>query len=168
MKAIGALVVVAAAALLGHLAASERERRVRELGGLLYGLELLETEVVYGLTVLPVALERAARASLGAGVLFLTAARALRAGKSASAAWNEGIRALLARSALKSGDVAPLIYLGGTIGISSADDQSRHLGLARRQIEALLEAERGRLPQAARLARALGLCGGLAAALFLI
>jgi len=168
MKAIGAALVVAGAALLGHLAASERERRVRELDGLLYGLNLLETEVVFGLTMLPIALERAAQGGSGAGALFSTAARELRKGSGAAKAWVAGIRALERRSALKEGDMMPLLYLGGTIGLSSAQDQSRHLQLARRQIEARLEAERRRLPQVARLVRALGLCGGLAAALMLV
>jgi len=168
LKAFGALLVIAAAALLGQFAAAERERRVRELGELLYGLALLETEVVYGLTLLPVALERAARGGAGAAVLFLTAARSLQEGAGASAAWQAGIRALRRRSALREDDLAPLVYLGGALGLSSAVDQKRHLELARRQVEAHLEAERGRLPQAARLARALGLCGGLVAALFLL
>lgn len=168
MKAIVALVVVLAAALLGHLAASERERRVRDLAGLLYGLALLETEVVYGLTVLPIALERSARGSAGAANLFFTAARALRDGMGASEAWLAGIRALERRSALRPEDLAPLMYLGGTIGLSSAEDQSRHFQLARRQIEAHLAAERERAPQSARLLRTLGLCGGVAAALLFI
>jgi len=165
---IGALAIVLSSALLGHLAARERERKVRDLESLLVGLNLLETEIVYGLTVLPVAMERAARGAPGAAALFGTAANVLRQGRGIEEAWRAGVRALESRSALGPEDLSAVAHLAGSLGLSSASDQSRHLGLARRKVETRLAAEQGRLPEAARLARALGLCGGLAAAVLLV
>jgi len=168
VKWVGAFILITAAALLGHLYARERERRVRHLETLIHSLELLETEVVYGLAYLVDACRRVASDQAECRSLYAVAATRMIAGAPAGAAWQSGVRALLRQSALSEEDVRPLEMIGSVLGQCSADDQKRHLRLARRQINVRLAEARERLPQVARLWRTLGLCAGVAIALLLI
>ena len=69
--------------------------------------------------------------------------------------------------ALLESDLAPLVHLAPVLGLSEGGDQARHLRWARSQLEVKLAGARQRLPEVARLCRALGVCGGLILALLL-
>ena len=58
MKLVGALLLVAAACAIGHLQAARREQRVRLLAGLIGAMDLLESHIVYGRTLMAEALRR--------------------------------------------------------------------------------------------------------------
>lgn len=167
MKLLGAFIVVAASAALGHLEACKRERRVRELAASVAALTLLESHVVFGQCLLADALDRVAGAHPEVRHPFLWAARRLREGCSASRAWTEGLESW-PEKALLPADLTPLYELAGILGLSAADDQARHFRWARSQLEARLSTARERLPESARLCRALGACGGLTLALLLL
>ena len=168
MRWVGLVLVVGAAALIGHGLARERERRVAQLGALLHSLEALETEVVYGLTYLREAFQRIAREYPECRALFRRAARGLEAGETARTAWKEALAAYRRSASLTAEDLLPLERIGGVLGLSAAADQERHLRLVRRELEARLAEARGSLPQATRLYRTLGLFCGLAVALLLL
>gem|GEM_PF-2736686 len=167
MKLLGALLVVAGAYALGHIEACRRERRVRELTASISALTLLESHVVYGQCLLADALRRVGEEHPEVKPPFLGAARRLEEGCSASRAWREAIGAWSKGAALVDGDLVPLVQLAGILGLSDAEDQARHLRWAKSQLETRLAAARERLPETARLCRALGACGGLVLALLL-
>src|SRR5690606_34668264 len=98
---------------------------------------------------------------------FLRAAERLEEGWPASRALRESFSAWAARSALLESDLAPLVHLAPVLGLSEGGDQARHLRWARSQLEVKLAGARQRLPEVARLCRALGGCGGLILALLL-
>lgn len=167
MRAVGAALLVVSACLLGQRAAARRERRVGELTALLNGVHLLETEIVFGRLLLAEALARAGALNPRCRLLFERGARGVAEGRSAAEAWNEALEAWRRSSALAGEDLEPLRRLGGVLGLSSAEDQARHLKLAQRELSLRLDAERERLPQVTRLYRLLGVCGGLALVLLL-
>jgi len=167
VKLLGALLVIGGAAALGHLEAVRREKRARELAAVITALELLESHVVYGQVLLADALRRVGEAQPGAGWAFLRAAERLEEGWPASRALRESFSAWAARSALLESDLAPLVHLAPVLGLSEGGDQARHLRWARSQLEVKLAGARQRLPEVARLCRALGVCGGLILALLL-
>lgn len=167
MKLAGALLVIAGAFALGHLEALRRERRVRELTVVISALTLLQSHVVYGRSFLADALRHVGEEHPEVAPWFCRAARRIDEGEAASRAWREALAAWSRRSALAPGDVGPLAELAGILGLSAADDQARHLLWARTQLETRLAAARERLPERARMCRALGVCGGLLLALLL-
>lgn len=168
MKWAGCLLVIGAATLMGHVVALEGERRVRELTALLHSAERLETEMVYGLALLADAFESIARDYPECRLLYGVAAKALRQGATARAAWQEGVRVYRRVASLTPDDVRPLQKTAAILGLSSAQDQRRHLQLLRKEIEMRLIEARERLPQKTRLCRSLGLFGGLTAVLLLL
>lgn len=168
MRWLGLVLVVGSAALIGHLLAREKERRVGELGALLHSLERLETEVVYGLTYLQEAFERIAADCPECRPLFGAAAAALAQGAPARRAWRAGLASFGRQGGVTPADLRPLERIGPVLGLTSAEDQRRHLRLVRREVELRLAEAREQLPQTARLCRALGVCGGVAVALLLL
>lgn len=168
MNAVGALMVVGGAAALGHSMALYRERRVQELNALTHAIQRLETEIVYGMVLLPDALGRVAKGGGPCADLFQRAADALNKGESAAESWMRALEGWRKRSALTPEDVVPLERLSGVLGVSGAEDQSRHLRYVRSELVFRLEQARDRLPETTRLFRALGVCGGLALALLLL
>ncbi len=168
MRWVGTVLLLGAAGLLGHVAALERERRVRELAALLHALERLETEIVYGLAYLSEALSRVGRDYPECRSLFEKAAQALGRGATAREAWTQGLRSLRRQSSLTREDMRPLEKMGMVLGLSAAEDQRRHLQLVRSEVTTRLEEARERLPQVTRLCRTLGIFGGLATVLLLL
>lgn len=168
MRWLGAFILVTTAAALGHLVASERERRVHQLAALVHGLHQLETEIVYGLSLLSDAFERVAVSHPECAALFAEASRTLKRGAGVGVAWAAGVDAVARGTALDREDIRPLVKLGGILGLASAEDQRRHIRLAQSEVESRLSEARRKLPDISRLYRTLGVCGGLIVALLLI
>lgn len=167
MKLVGALLLVAAACAIGHLQAARREQRVRLLAGLIGAMDLLESHIVYGRTLLAEALWRVGEQRADVGSLFLEAARLMEGGLAFSKAWRKALSAWSWGTALTAGDVRPLRDLGDVLGRSPADDQARLLRWVKSQLHAGWHDAREKLPELTRLYRALGVCGGLILALLL-
>lgn len=167
MKALGALLLVVGAYALGHFEALKRERRVKQLSAMIASLGLLESHVVYGRVLLADALWRVGEDRAEVRRLFWEAASRMKEGHAASTAWKEAIAKWARLSAFNPGDLRPLEHLAGVLGLSSAEDQSRHIKWVTDQLEARLVEARQRLPELTRLYRALGVCGGLTLALLL-
>lgn len=167
MKLVGAFILVAAAYAVGHFEAVKRELRVRQLAGMISALELLESHIVYGRTLLADALRRVGEQRPEVGSPFLESAKLLESGASFSQAWRLALSAWARDAALAHDDLRPLWDLGTVLGRSAADDQARHMKWVKSQLEVGWNDARQRLPELSRLYRALGVCGGLILALLL-
>lgn len=167
MKAVGAILLIAGSYALGHAEARRRERRAGELSALVSALSLLESHIVYGRALLADALRHVGEDRPEVRRLFWEAARLLGQGRTASSAWKEAVTRWGRASALVPSDLRPLEQLAGVLGLSSAEDQARHIRWAASQLEARWEEACRKLPEVVRLCRALGACGGLTLALLL-
>lgn len=165
----GCLLVLASGTGLGACVASRLGRRPRELAALRVALQVLLTEIDYGLTPLPAALRRAAAAVSGpvAGLMRIWA-DVLARGEGVLPA--EALRAALTRSDLALGpaDVDVLQGLAAALGASGRQDQVRHLGLALRRLEVTEAEAREAAAKGQRLAWWLGVLGSLAVVLLAV
>ena len=170
MKMLGSSMIIAATSWIGFQIAHQYQQRPLQLREIQSSFQMLETEISYGLTPLPRALERVAKLHQGiVGDLFAQTRANLAAspGITVRDAWSEAIQKLSNRLALKSSDREILINFGSTLGISDRTDQVKHLKLAMAQlanaeIKAWDDKEKNE-----RMYKSLGLLGGLAIVILL-
>jgi stage III sporulation protein AB len=134
LKMVGGGLIILTCGLLGLEKARGFSARIEQLRQLNAGLKLLETEIIYGATPLPLALTRVGNQLAGPVALFFQAvARALQenAAAGALAAWQRGLEELGQKGALQPGDLEILKALGPMLGNSGAGDQIKNLELTR-------------------------------------
>lgn len=170
-KVVGSVLILGATSYTGWQVGGSYARRPVELRDLQTALAILQTEVEYGATPLPQALQSAARAA-GPAVAPLFAATAERLAAGGGITPGDAMRAVLAEglpgSALKPEDLDIMRALAGVLGASGRDDQVRHLALARERLagqEARAAEMRTRYEKLARYA---GVLSGAALVLILI
>ncbi len=138
---------------------TDRCRELREIGS---ALRALETEIVYGRSLLPEICGRLAARGMGMGSeLFRLVGEGLAARNSAAESWAGAIVAIGRRSALNADDLAALAAVGGTLGQTDPADQSAHLTLARKALDERLELATADAARNSQLWSYLGLLGGL-------
>lgn len=130
--------MLSATASAGYAIARRLGQRVELIDQMERLLQYLITEIDYGLTPLPQALEHSSRA-LGEAMNSFCAfvVRELEKGKALGEAWEMGTVALLENTSLRSEDVAPLLTLAPVLGLSDRPDQLRHLKLAGEHLRAV-------------------------------
>lgn len=163
VKLIGALIVFAACLLLGfHRAAlyADRPKHIRQC---IQALQRLETEISYGVTPLPQALQRTSQAiAEPMGSIISQAAENLlrNDSKPTAVCWAEAMKQGWDHTAMKSAEQAVMLQLGSTLGISDRNDQLKHIHLATQQLqseETLAKEEQQRYE---KMWRSLGALGG--------
>ncbi|MBH5318073.1 stage III sporulation protein AB [Paenibacillus sp. GSMTC-2017] len=145
MKLIGAVLIIIAGTLIGFQQAARFSERPKQLKQLAHALQRLETEIGYGHTPLPEALERTAEASTEpiASMLRAAAAGVWKAeGLSFQESWGEAVRSHWGETSMKSNEQSVILRLGSTLGISDKEDQMKHLRLALLQLKAEEDAAR--------------------------
>lgn len=170
LKLVGAVMVVIASGLTGLAVANSYSRRPRELRSLRSALQILETEIAYGATYLPEALELvAARCGQFVQPLFERAARELKnmSGNTATEAWEKSLEAFYPTTALRPQDLMVLKSLGSSLGISDREDQIKHLHLAVEHLTAETRASEEEAARNVKLWSYLGFLGGLTIVLVL-
>ena len=123
-RLFGAILIVAGCGALGLAGVARLDGRVRDLGELAAGLDVLQRELGWRLTPLPPALETAAKASRGAAAQFFS-----QCGKGAGRGngqafqqvWRDCLNAAPLR--LAAGDKALLERLGPVLGRYDGDSQ---------------------------------------------
>lgn len=171
LKLIGAVVLFLACGCFGLSKAAGYLRRPVELRAIRAALMMLETEIVYGATVLPEALSRVARrCDRSVAPLFRLAAEELKSmsGVTAGEAWEKALHSYYPGTSLAPQDLAILRDLGASLGVSDRNDQRRHLSLAAGQIGAGSAAAESEAQKNAKLWGYLGFMGGLMVVLVLI
>jgi len=149
IKLIGAITVIACTGYLGMNKARKYALRPRELRNLQAALQILETEIIYGATPLPEAMEQvSARTEKNITFLFHSARRELLSmtGCTVKEAWDNALDLFSSRTVLEDSDLRILRQLGSCLGMSDREDQAKHLHLAMEQlkVEAVNATEKAR------------------------
>ena len=170
IRLAGACLIAAAAAGAGLEAAARARRRVAELRALVLAVSVVRSEVAFAVSPLPGALRRAGRAAGGeVEAVLAQAARGLEHGAGGpEAVWREAVRTRRRRLSLHDDDLVPMDELALSLGRSDREDQTLHLERAAARLGALADRLEPEAERAARLMRALGLLGGLAAAILVL
>lgn len=169
MKLLGAALVVGSAALIGNTVARNYSERPLQLAEIASAFAVLETEISYARTPLSDALARACGARRGvAAHMFRQAARLIGSGELVPGdAWETAVRRAYASSALAPEDRDVLLAFGANLGSCGAEDQLRHVALARERLRANEAAARDEASRMARMWRYLGVTVGAMVAILL-
>jgi stage III sporulation protein AB len=136
MKWIGAVFLFAATSFWGFSKAERLIRQCAAVNELRYGLEMLETEILYGQTPLAPALSRAGAALTLCRPLFMGVSGRLDQNRSAPVAeiWENEIGRLLAQGILGPETADSLICFGQGLGDSDRPSQQRLFALVKGQL----------------------------------
>lgn len=159
----GALLVLVGCGALGNQAAQQCRHRPRDLAQGQVCLQVLLTDIDYGLTPLDRALDRAAGAVGGpVALLFRQAAAELRAprGNTARAAWLQALQNAAGELALTAADIDIFAELAPVLGASDRHHQRRHILLCSQRLAAAEAEARAAAQKNLRLYRYLGLAAG--------
>lgn len=169
LKLFGALLLVGAGTLLGLMHARRLADRPAQIRRLVRILNQLETEIAFGYTPLPEALERIGRqAAEPLSSLFREAEERLRRDELAVfEAWQTAVERSWGNTAMKNSEKEILLQLGNTLGATDRDDQTRHLRLAARQLESLEPEAAEEQRKYEKMWKSLGLLGGALIAVIL-
>lgn len=138
LKFLGAVLVLVSSGLLGMELAKNLTRRSEELRQLQFGLQVLETEIIYGSTPLPAALKIVAAQTKGhVAEVFAGTARILAdgTGTSAGEAWRATLEQKEGHLLLKGSDLLFLHQFGQGLGESDRDDQKKRLTMVKSQLK---------------------------------
>ncbi|GGI95985.1 stage III sporulation protein AB [Alicyclobacillus cellulosilyticus] len=164
VRLLGAALIMVACTGIGFRIARDYRERPRQLRGLMHALRVLQTEIEYTATPLPQALERVARrAPAPVKVLFETAAEGLRdPQQTLDTAFQAGMAALDAQSALRKQDYDVLWEFGRTLGTSDRLHQTQHIAATLEHLAALEREARDLQRRNERLWQYLGVLTGIA------
>ncbi|MGI6574526.1 MAG: stage III sporulation protein SpoIIIAB [bacterium] len=159
VKIIGAALIIIACGLFGNSVASAYARRPNLLRSFQTALQFLETEIDYGATPLPEALEKVAWSAGPELELFFFKVREhllSATGYSIQEAWGIGLDDLSANSVLRTQELEVLAPLGGILGSSNREDQVKHLQLTLQQLKVAEEKTRDEANRNEKMWRYLG------------
>ncbi|UFJ60334.1 stage III sporulation protein SpoIIIAB [Brevibacillus sedimenti] len=163
VKLIGAVLILFSASMIGWQIGRNYAFRPVQLRALLVALQMLETEIVYGLTPLHRAFVKIGhRVPDEVGRLFLTAAELLitERAQTAEDALRQAIDAHWPQTALRRQERDVLSSLGQVLGSSDREDQQKHLRLAVTHLRGLEEEARVEQGRYEKMYKSLGfLCG---------
>lgn len=162
--------IIITCGLLGLAVAQAYRVRIEQLRQVNAGLKILETEIVYTATPLPLALSRVGVQMQGPVAEFFTkVAIALQenAAVGVMTPWGEGLEDLARKAALQEQDLAIIKSLGPMLGISGIEDQIKNLELARQLLSQQLVGAREAGQRLGRMWNTLGFLLGITLVLLL-
>lgn len=164
LKLLGSVIILAASTMGGLYFAKRYSDRPRELRILQQALLMLETEIVYGVVPLNLAMKHIGdRVSGSIRMVFREMSKNLQEldGASTFECWKLAINKYFHLTALKLQDKEILMQFGLTLGISDREDQMKHIKLTIQNLatEELLAREDQK--QYEKLSKSLGVLLGL-------
>jgi stage III sporulation protein AB len=162
LKLVGAALILLSGTLFGFLQAQQLARRPKQIRQLIQALGRLETEISYGLTYLPEALDSiAGQTSQPLSQLFRRIAELLRtARRSVHECWRQAIEEVWAGTSMKDSEKDIVTQLGSTLGITDREDQIKHLRLALSQLAAEETLARDECGRYEKMWKSLGILAG--------
>ena len=170
-KIIGGLMVIAACGLLGIAAANRYSIRLKDIRRFRASIQMLETEIIYGCTPLPHALNNISAKIEGPLKRFYSMiSEDLNSGCNTSldAVWSKGSDRLQKDTCLKNTDRELVAGFGKVLGSSDREDQKKHFELFYIQLKQHeLEAEEERRKNE-KMYKTLGFLSGLVIFILLV
>lgn len=164
VKLIGAVLILFSASMVGWQIGRYYAYRPVQLRSLLVALQMLETEIVYGLTPLHRAFVKVGhRVSQDVGKMFILAAELLitERAQSAEDSLRQSMSRLWTQTSLRKQERDVLTSLGQVLGSSDREDQQKHLRLAVTHLRGLEEEARADQEKYEKMYKSLGFLGGL-------
>jgi stage III sporulation protein AB len=170
LRWIGAGLILAACGFWGLAKAEGLNRRRGAANELIYGVDKLETEILYGRTPLPAALSRAGASMDMCRALFVGTAEELdRNGRdSVAEIWRNRVRELLAKDVIDREMGEALVCFGEGLGSSDCESQQKLFSLLKGQLRAYEEKTRSLRDKNERMWKFLGVGAGCALVLLLL
>lgn len=171
VKWIGSLFIILAGFVGGRFIGYQYTQRARELQEFANALHLLETEIGYGQTLLPLAAARLAEISpqphKGFFQMFHQVLQSFE-GLTADQAWQKVITETANNFCLKSEDWEVLQQYGRALGSSNDQDQVRHLKVAEKRLESLEAKAREEAEKMSRLWNYVGILTSIMVVIILL
>ncbi|GAB6099041.1 stage III sporulation protein AB [Halanaerocella petrolearia] len=162
MKWIGVLLILVSSTGLGFKVARQFILRASQLKQLKLGLQLLQTEISYGMTPLPQAFAKLeSKLETPVALFFAQAKKGLESGLTAKEAWQAAVVDIIAKTALQETEEEVLLNLGTNLGQSTSDDQLRYLTLAQDHLDNIHQEAIAERKEKVKLWRYLGVLTGL-------
>lgn len=140
IKILGSCLLIIGFGTIGIIIGKNYSLRPMQIRYLQNALRMLETEILYGLTPLPRALERIAKhTNYPINKLCFNTAFYLvnNQGITAGEAWEEALKQLKNESALLPEDLDALLNFGKSLGDSDKDEQEKNLQLVQAHLKTL-------------------------------
>lgn len=137
-KIIYSIAIVCCSSLLGFIFANTYVERTKLLNSMLSTLQMLETEIVYGATPIPILLKKIGNKSRKEiGSVFLTAADLLnqKQGQTFEEVWYSAVDSQIKNTSFDKEDIEILLSLGKNLGISNCEDQMKHIRLIQEELK---------------------------------
>ncbi|MCL1789799.1 MAG: stage III sporulation protein AB [Peptococcaceae bacterium] len=147
---------------LGLWRASVIRKRLKQLELFGHALSLLDTEIFWGMTPLPVAFRRLQRTGFPWGNFFLGVAEGLDNGGQIGETWREVVMAQKSYFCLSDSDWELVNRLGDCVGRTDRHEQHKQVVLIREQIQGTEESQRTDAERQARMWSYFGFLGGIA------
>lgn len=163
LKLIGAVLVLVSGTLFGFYQAAQFANRPKQVRQLILAMQRLETEIMYGFTPLPDALNKIGQ-QLAAPLqaIFIETSRKLTEshGYTAQQSWQQSVAEQWKHTALKQNEKNILHQFGFTLGTSDRNDQIKHIKLAVNQLQHEEAAARDDQARYEKMCKSLGLLAG--------
>lgn len=171
IKLIGGLLVFVACGALGIAASNKYSQRPKEIRKLRASIQMLETEIIFGCTPLPLALSNISCKADGAiSRFFANAAEDLLAGISHNleSAWFKAVDQLLSESNIDMQDGELIKDFGKVLGGSDREDQKKHFELLYIQLRQHEEMAEDARKKNEKMYKSLGFLSGLVIFIILV
>ncbi len=163
-KLIYSIFIVGCSSLLGFIFANTYVERSKLLNSLLSTLQMLETEIVYGATPMPVLMKKIGNKSENEiKNIFLSTAGllGLNSGQTFDEIWCDVVTQEAEHTCLDKDDIDLLLSLGKNLGISNCEDQIKHIKLIREEFKRHYEVALAEQSKNVRLFKNLGFLLGI-------
>ncbi|NLP46594.1 MAG: hypothetical protein GX347_06090 [Epulopiscium sp.] len=164
IKIIGILLILISSALIGTYFLKRHLYYVEDLQMLYKGLTMLESEIYYSKSPLPIALEQIGiRLETNVRLFFIETTKELKkkTGKSISVIWEDIIKKNIEYTYLTSEEERLLVSFGKTLGYLDREMQIKNIMLIKSYLEEQIQQAINYKNQQAKLYQRLGILGGL-------
>lgn len=164
MKLIGSILILMATTFIGFGYAKRFRERPRQLRQMVSALQSVEAEIMYGLTPIhEVAEHLTTQLSMPINQFFKELTRQLKEkdGRSLSTIWNDALELFWPKTALSASEKEIWRQFGQTLGQTDRDNQKKYIQLTIAQLEQEEKEARLAQQQYEKMAKSLGILGGL-------